>query len=62
VPFEIVNCDMTKKNISRLLDYSYRYLGNKDTVILADQIMYLGFKYATRQGIHHYLGYFFIRM
>jgi DNA-directed RNA polymerase subunit beta' len=51
VPFEIVNCDMTKKNISRLLDYSYRYLGNKDTVILADQIMYLGFKYATRSGI-----------
>lgn len=51
IPFEIVNCDMTKKNISRLLDYSYRYLGNKDTVILADQIMYLGFKYATRSGI-----------
>ncbi|NOR80962.1 MAG: DNA-directed RNA polymerase subunit beta', partial [Methyloprofundus sp.] len=51
MPFEIVNCDMTKKNISRLLDYSYRYLGNKDTVVLADQIMYLGFKYATRSGI-----------
>ncbi|NOQ35096.1 MAG: DNA-directed RNA polymerase subunit beta' [Methylococcaceae bacterium] len=51
MPFEIVNCDMTKKNISRLLDYSYRHLGNKDTVILADQIMYLGFKYATRSGI-----------
>ena len=51
MPFDIVNCDMTKKNISRLLDYSYRYLGNKDTVILADQIMYLGFKYATRSGI-----------
>ncbi len=51
IPFEIVNCDMTKKNISRLLNYSYRYLGNKSTVVLADQIMYLGFKYATRSGI-----------
>ena len=51
MPFEIVNCDMTKKNISRLLDYSYRHLGNKSTVVLADQIMYLGFKYATRSGI-----------
>jgi len=51
MPFDIVNCDMTKKNISRLLDYSYRHLGNKDTVVLADQIMYLGFKYATRSGI-----------
>ncbi|MDP1970027.1 MAG: DNA-directed RNA polymerase subunit beta', partial [Methylobacter sp.] len=50
-PFELVNCDMTKKNISRLINYSYRYLGNKDTVILADQLMYLGFKYATISGI-----------
>ncbi|SHE21243.1 DNA-directed RNA polymerase subunit beta' [methanotrophic endosymbiont of Bathymodiolus puteoserpentis (Logatchev)] len=51
MPFDVVNCDMTKKNISRLLDYSYRHLGNKSTVVLADQIMYLGFKYATRSGI-----------
>lgn len=51
IPFELVNCDMTKKNISRLVNYSYRYLGNKDTVILADQIMYLGFKYATISGV-----------
>ncbi len=50
-PFELVNCDMTKKNISRLINYSYRYLGNKDTVILADQLMYLGFRYATISGV-----------
>jgi len=51
MPFEVVNVDMTKKNISRLINYSYRHLGNKDTVMLADQIMYLGFKYATRSGV-----------
>jgi DNA-directed RNA polymerase subunit beta' len=51
MPFEIVNVVMTKKNISRLINYSYRYLGNKDTVVLADQLMYLGFKYATRSGV-----------
>jgi len=51
MPFEIVNIDMTKKNISKLINYSYRYLGNKDTVVLADQIMYLGFKYATKSGV-----------
>ncbi|MEI7795120.1 MAG: DNA-directed RNA polymerase subunit beta' [Methylococcaceae bacterium] len=51
MPFNLVNCDMTKKNISRLINHSYRYMGNKDTVILADQLMYLGFKYATRSGI-----------
>ena len=42
---------MTKKNISRLVNYSYRHLGNKDTFVLADQIMYLGFRYATFSGV-----------
>jgi DNA-directed RNA polymerase subunit beta' len=51
MPFEVVNVDMTKKNISKLINYSYRYLGIKDTVVLADKLMYLGFKYATRSGV-----------
>lgn len=51
MPYELVNVDMTKKNISKLINYSYRYLGIKETVILADQIMYMGFKYATRAGV-----------
>ena len=51
MPYELVNVDMTKKNISRLINYSYRYLGIKETVIFADQIMYMGFRYATRAGV-----------
>jgi DNA-directed RNA polymerase subunit beta' len=51
MPFDEVNRDMTKKNISRLINYSYRHLGNKETVMLADQIMYLGFRYATISGV-----------
>ncbi|MDD5216241.1 MAG: DNA-directed RNA polymerase subunit beta', partial [Methylococcales bacterium] len=51
MPFDLVNCDMTKKNISRLINHGYRYMGNKDTVVLADQLMYLGFRYATRSGV-----------
>lgn len=51
IPFSMINCDMTKKNISRLINYCYRHLGIKETVILADQLMYLGFKYATRSGV-----------
>ncbi len=51
MPFELVNCDMTKKKISQLINYCYRYLGIKDTVVLADQLMYLGFRYATRSGV-----------
>lgn len=51
MPFEVVNVDMTKKNISRLINYCYRHLGIKDTVVLADKLMYLGFRYATRSGV-----------
>jgi DNA-directed RNA polymerase subunit beta' len=50
LPFELANKVMTKKSISALVDYAYRELGLKATVILADHIMYLGFKYATRSG------------
>jgi len=51
VPFEEVNKDMGKKPISALLNYVYRHLGLKDTVVFADQLMYMGFHYATRSGI-----------
>ena len=51
VPFEQINKDMGKKAISALLNYVYRQLGLKDTVLFADQLMYTGFRYATRSGI-----------
>ncbi|KTG17104.1 MULTISPECIES: DNA-directed RNA polymerase subunit beta' [unclassified Guyparkeria] len=51
IPFEQINKDMGKKPISALLNYVYRHLGLKDTVVFADQLMYMGFRYATRSGI-----------
>jgi DNA-directed RNA polymerase subunit beta' len=51
MPFELVNVAMTKKNISKIINYSYRSLAIKETVVLADQLMYLGFKYATQSGV-----------
>lgn len=48
--FELINRSMTKKTISKLIDTCYRQLGIKTTVIFADQLMYTGFKYATRAG------------
>lgn len=51
LPFELVNRNMTKKAISSLIDACYRRLGIKETVIFADQLMYMGFHYATRSGI-----------
>jgi len=51
LPFALVNTELTKKNISRLINACYRKLGLKDTVVFADQLMYTGFHYATRAGI-----------
>ncbi|HQV26422.1 MAG TPA: DNA-directed RNA polymerase subunit beta', partial [Acinetobacter sp.] len=49
--FQQINVEMTKKNISKLINSCYRKLGLKDTVIFADQLMYLGFRQATRSGV-----------
>ncbi len=51
LPFELVNQDMTKKNISATINACYRVLGLKETVVFADQLMYTGFHYATRSGV-----------
>ena len=50
MPFSQINKPMTKKAISKVLDGCYRNFGLKETVIFADQLMYMGFKYATRGG------------
>lgn len=49
--FSECNVEMTKKNISRLLNSCYRKLGVKDSVLFADHLMYLGFAQATLSGI-----------
>jgi len=49
--FESVDVNLTKKNISKLINTCYRKLGLKETVIFADQLMYMGFRYATLAGV-----------
>jgi len=51
LPFELINQDMNKKAISRVINECYRRLGLKKTVVFADQLMYTGFRYATRAGV-----------
>ncbi len=51
MPFSLVDCDLTKKNISRLINTCYRNCGLKDTVVFGDQLMYLGFRQATQAGM-----------
>ncbi|MCD9045778.1 DNA-directed RNA polymerase subunit beta' [Luteimonas sp. MHLX1A] len=51
LPFALANTELTKKNISRLINSCYRQLGLKDTVVFADKLMYTGFAFATRAGV-----------
>jgi len=50
IAFEMVNQDMAKKAISRIINQCYRVVGLKATVIFADQLMYTGYEYSTRSG------------
>jgi DNA-directed RNA polymerase subunit beta' len=51
IPFSLVNKELSKKELSFLIDYTYRHAGTKETVILADRLKDLGYEYATRAGI-----------
>ncbi|MCP5418435.1 MAG: DNA-directed RNA polymerase subunit beta' [Chromatiaceae bacterium] len=51
LPFTLVNQNMGKRAISGLINSCYRKVGLKETVIFADQVMYLGFRLATRAGV-----------
>ncbi|MFC4159799.1 DNA-directed RNA polymerase subunit beta' [Chitinimonas lacunae] len=51
LPFEVLNKPLKKKEISKLINVSFRRCGLRETVILADRLMYTGFTYSTRAGI-----------
>ena len=51
VPFSLINCLLTKKEVSNVIDVVYRHCGQKETVIFADRIMGMGFKFACKAGI-----------
>jgi len=51
LPFSVVNKALKKKEISRLINTSFRRCGLRDTVIMADKLMSTGFTFATRAGI-----------
>ena len=51
IPFSIVNKVMDKSALRALVDYAYRNLGPKATVILADRLKDIGYKYSTKGGL-----------
>ena len=51
LPFENINKALKKKEISKLINASFRKCGLKDTVVFADKLLQNGFRLATRAGI-----------
>ncbi len=51
ISFEMINKILTKKEVSNIIDSVYRFCGQKETVLFADHIMQIGFKYAAIAGI-----------
>ena len=51
VPFRIINQQLTKKEITNVIDVVYRHCGQKETVIFCDRMMALGFTRAFKAGI-----------
>jgi DNA-directed RNA polymerase subunit beta' len=49
--FELINKALKKKEISKLINTGFRKIGIKETVILADKLMYTGYSYATKAGM-----------
>ena len=51
LPFEVINKALKKKEISKLINASFRKCGLKETVVFADKLLQNGFRLATRAGI-----------
>jgi DNA-directed RNA polymerase subunit beta' len=51
VPFELANREMTKKELAKVIDSSFKLAGRRKTVIFLDSLEKLGFESATRSGI-----------
>ena len=56
ISFDMINKLMNKKALTNLIDHCYRLCGDKTTIILADKLKDLGFKYATVSGLSFAVG------
>lgn len=51
IPFEAFNKTLAKKDLAELLDMCYRLMGPKRTVLLADHMRSLGYKFGTKAAV-----------
>jgi len=51
IPFELINRQLRKQEVSHIIDEVYRHCGQKETVLFCDAAMTLGFREACKAGI-----------
>ncbi len=51
LPFDIINKVVSKKLLREIIDYAYRNIGIKGTVVIADNLKNIGYKYSTLGGL-----------
>jgi DNA-directed RNA polymerase beta' subunit len=51
IPFEFINKEVTKKELGKIINYTYKKAGKRATVVFLDNLEKLGFEFATRLGI-----------
>ncbi|MBF0328680.1 MAG: DNA-directed RNA polymerase subunit beta' [Nitrospirae bacterium] len=51
IPFSMVNKEMNKKELGKLIEYIYKMSGRRETVMFLNRIERIGFEFATKSGI-----------
>ncbi|HXX58388.1 MAG TPA: DNA-directed RNA polymerase subunit beta', partial [Thermodesulfovibrionales bacterium] len=51
VSFGAINREITKKELGKIIEYTYKKAGRRSTVVFLDNLEKLGFFFATRSGI-----------
>jgi DNA-directed RNA polymerase subunit beta' len=56
VPFHMINKELTKKEIGKLIEFIHKRFGKRRTVVFLNKLERLGFYFATRSGISISIG------
>ena len=51
IPFQFINKDITKKELTKIIEHTYKQAGKRATVVFLDNLEKLGFEQATKSGI-----------
>ena len=56
IKFEAINKTLGKKELGKLVDDTFRIAGAKETVLIADALRSMGYRYSTKAGLSIAIG------